>query len=281
MPDYVRTFELGTAVITVISIGDLRGNWAALLNISESEWPPRFVADFQNSLRIPIQCVYIQLPQTSILVDASIYDFPADFPFAIPDYQPPLGLLARLAEMKVAPDQIDHVIITHTHFDHYSGTTEERDGQYQPSFPNARHYVGLADWERDDIQHVLQDSNSEPSRTLSVLKRNGLLDLVTGNRTIGDEITILAAPGESPGHQIVRVRSGRQTLYCLGDLYHHPVEADYPECMSPWTDSAAMRASRRALTESALAENALLIATHIPTIGRLERAESGVIWRAV
>jgi hypothetical protein len=39
--------------------------------------------------------------------------------------------------------------------------------------------------------------------------------------------------------------------------------------------------SRSRLVETALAENALLVATHIETIGRLERTSAGEIWRAV
>jgi hypothetical protein len=67
-------------------------------------------------------------------------------------------------------------------------------------------------------------------------------------------------------------------MYCLGDLYHHVIEVDHPSWSVPWADRTAIAASRRALTDAALAENALLIATHIPGVGRLLPTASGVTW---
>ncbi len=89
---------------------------------------------------------------------------------------------------------------------------------------------------------------------------------------------ILPAPGETPGHQIVRVRSAGRTLYCLGDLYHHPVEVEQPTWAAHWNDRAAALASRQALVAAALAEDALLVATHIPGVGRLTKTDDGVQW---
>jgi glyoxylase-like metal-dependent hydrolase (beta-lactamase superfamily II) len=102
--------------------------------------------------------------------------------------------------------------------------------------------------------------------------------LVEGNCDLLPAVQILAMPGETAGHQIVRVHSEGQTLYCLGDLYRHPLEVEHPTWMVRWANRAANLASRSTLMKAALAENALLIAAHIPTIGRLERTASSVRW---
>ena len=102
-----------------------------------------------------------------------------------------------------------------------------------------------------------------------------------GVHELGGGAQILAAPGETPGHQIVRIHSQGQTLYCVGDLYHHSLEAEQPELMMRWASRESMLASRRALVERALAENALIVATHIPGIGRLRRSGDGIAWEAV
>ena len=277
MAEFLRTIQLGGASITVINTGDIQGDWA-FVGVTESNCPAPFVTRFREKFVVPVQCVLIQLRHTAILVDASFYDFPSDSPYFIPGYVPPPGLITRLLEIGVAPDQINHVVITHTHSDHYNALTQEHLGQHLPCFPNARHYIGRADWERDEIQQELQDGESLPSRTLGVLKAKDLLDLTTGNYAISDGLTIMAAPGETPGHQIVRVQSEGKTLYCLGDLYHHTIEVEYPELAAPWADMRAIGNSRRMLVESTLAENAFLIAAHIPTMGRLERIDSGVRW---
>jgi glyoxylase-like metal-dependent hydrolase (beta-lactamase superfamily II) len=278
MAESARTINLGAATITLINVGDIQLNLAQGYRLDKKDWPPDSAAFLGQPLKMPIQCILIQTPKTCVLVDASVYDFAPDSPFAISGYQPPPGLLVRLAEAGVKPDEIAHVVITHTHFDHFSGMTEKRDGSYQPCFPNARHYVGLADWSSADMEKALEDANSLASRTLAILHREGLLETVTGNRSLTPEIQILAAPGETPGHQIVRVSSEGQTFYALGDLYHHPIEVEHPELMSFWADATANGNSRQQLADAALAENALLAATHIPTIGRLKRTGTGVVW---
>src|SRR5207248_871050 len=202
-------------------------------------------------------------------------------PYAPPHYQPPPGLIDQLLEQNIRPEGITHLVITHAHFDHYAGVTTRRDGQAVPCFPHARCYLGKADWNNPETQEALQNPDSEDSRTFGVLQQLGLLELVDGDRELVPGVQIIAAPGESDGHQIVRIHSGGQTLYCLGDLYHHPVEVEQPSWMAQWANTDANLASRHSLTEAALAENALLIATHIPTIGRLARSETGVTWVAV
>ena len=108
----------------------------------------------------------------------------------------------------------------------------------------------------------------------------GLLELVDGNLDLTPEVRILAAPGESPGHQIVRVHSQGQTLYCLGDLFHHPVEVEQPAWMVKWADAYTNLTSRQWLIQAALQENALLVAAHMP-VGRVEGTLANPRWVAL
>jgi glyoxylase-like metal-dependent hydrolase (beta-lactamase superfamily II) len=108
-----------------------------------------------------------------------------------------------------------------------------------------------------------------------VLRQADLLELVSGRREIAPGITILPAPGETPGHQIVRVQSDGQTFYALGDLIHSEVEVEHPDWMVTWATAEPMLASRLRLLDDALAEHALLMAAHIGSLGRLERDGAG------
>lgn len=280
MTEYIRTTQLGAALVTVINVSESQFRLADMLDVPESEWASHYATLFAQQLRAPGQCIHIRTPETSVLVDASAHNPDPESPYTIPGYQPPPGLLDRLAELGLRPEEIAHVVITHAHFDHYNGTTVERDGRHEPCFPNARHYLGRADWERAEIQEALQDPNSLESRTLAVLQRQGLLELVEGNRDLRGGVQIIATPGESPGHQMVRIQSEGQALYCIGDLYHHTVEVEQPTWMASWADVETNLASRQALTEAALSDNALLVATHITGFGCLQCTASGLTWVA-
>jgi glyoxylase-like metal-dependent hydrolase (beta-lactamase superfamily II) len=113
------------------------------------------------------------------------------------------------------------------------------------------------------------------------LNEEGLLRPVDDETILNDDVRIIPMPGETPGHQIVRVASGGQTLHCVGDLYHHPLEVEAPSCRVEWADATTTTASRAWLVEAAVSEEALLIATHIAGFGRLQPTASGVAWKAV
>ncbi len=273
--EQIRQFQIGSAEISIITTGAVQVNFAQGMNI-----PPDVIAarpELQGMVPLPVQSLCVRLPETTLLVDPGVYD--PDSKWSIPDYQPPPPLLAQLAQIGVAVAEIEHVVITHAHFDHYNGTTIARDGNDVPTFPNARYYLGRKDWQQPHLQAARHKPDTLERRTLGVLYAAGVLELVDGQRDLGHGIHLLPAAGESPGHQIVRIQSDGETLYYLGDLYHHAVEFEQPTWMVNWADAARCVRSRKALVKGALAKNAYLVATHIVGIGRLD--STGTIWNKI
>ncbi len=281
---HTTAYPLGAATLTVVNVGDSLWTLADELALPEAERAAH--PDLFAPRPFPSQCVHIALPAlgTSVLVDASVYDFPPDVAQVPPGYTPPPGLLAALASRGIAADEVGHVVITHPHFDHINGLTrpaEDVPDRWIPCFPNVRHYLGARAWERPELQVALEDAQTLEARTLGVLHAAGLLELVpdTGEREIAPGVHIVPAPGETPGHQIVRIESEGMVAYCLGDLFHSTEEVARPEWMAAWADRAAMAASRHALLAAALAEHALLVAAHIPGAGRVAASGAGVSWQ--
>jgi glyoxylase-like metal-dependent hydrolase (beta-lactamase superfamily II) len=273
MNESVRSIQLGAATVTLIDVGELLFSLADWLPVPEHKRPP----DFARPIPFPTQCVHLALPGASILVDASRFD-PAESPHANPGYQPPPGLLDGLSAAGISPEAIEHVVITHAHRDHFNGITRQ-EGGYQPWFPNARHYLGRADWQA--AQAALGDPSSLESHTLGVLWQAGLLVPVDSQQELCEGVVLVPAPGETPGHQILRVSCDGQALLCIGDIYHHPLEVAHADWFPAWADTHELRATRQRLHADALASNALLIATHIAGVGRLARGPQGVGWVAI
>jgi glyoxylase-like metal-dependent hydrolase (beta-lactamase superfamily II) len=280
----IPILTVGSATVSIFNVGDVYLTLSEIMNVPESEWRPQYTGLLDQPMFAPSQCVHIALPDASVLVDAGDYQrsTPPTSPYAPPStYQPPPDLFAQLLMRGIQPEDITHLVITHAHFDHYAGITRESGGSYVPGFPNAKCFLNKADWEYPEMQEALHDPNSEDSRTFGILQQAGLLELVEGNFDLLPSLTLIAAPGESPGHQIVRLSSEGQVLYCLGDLYHHPVEVEHPTWMSVWDDVPSNTASRLALAKAALAEKARLIAAHIRGAGQLERTATDVRWVCV
>src|SRR5215471_16268431 len=144
MTEYTRTISLGSATITVINVGDILFRLAETISVPESEWRPRYGEIFEQTLTFPSQCVHIALPGVSMLVDAGDFalSFPPDSPYIRPGYQPPPDLIDQLREHCIYPGDLTHLIITHAHYDHYSGITTQSNRHYLPTFPNARCFLG-------------------------------------------------------------------------------------------------------------------------------------------
>ncbi|MGF1473593.1 MAG: hypothetical protein ACFB50_17870, partial [Rubrobacteraceae bacterium] len=137
---------------------------------------------------------------------------------------------------------------------------------------NARHYLGAADWWPEHFGDL-------EKRTLEVIYRRGLLQLVEGKADLGDGLTLLCAPGETPGHQILRVEAEDLVAYFTGDLYHHPLEFSETRNVR-WADQDAMRTSKEALVDGAAEDNALVYFSHIGVPYRVKRVHGRASWEA-
>lgn len=280
----MTTVRVGDARVTLLNAGDMRLVLANELEVPEELWRPQYADLFERPDVCPSLSVYIERQGVRALVDANDYraTMTPDSQYALPDYTPPPGIPAQLASLGAQPEDITHMVITHAHWDHYAGATSPTDGGYAPTYPQARYYLGAADWTEAETQTALQDATSLEARTLGVLHNYGVLHLVAGPTELGEGISILPAPGETPGHQIVRVHSQGETLYIVGDAFHHPIEVEHPDWMVGWADANVMLATRDWLLRDALAEHALLTAAHIASLGRIARADDGSLrWSAV
>jgi glyoxylase-like metal-dependent hydrolase (beta-lactamase superfamily II) len=260
-----------TSTVTLINTGDYLADLAEWFRVDASDHPD--VVALQQAQPIVVLALIVETAQGVVLIDAPLYDEEMK---PIPGATQPAPLVDQLAQAGIPAERVAHIIITHAHFDHFNGLTAEVDGEWRPRFPNAIHYLGEGDW--DVIQHKLWQADSLEGRTLGVIHQLGKLVLVSEEREIAPGVTILPAPGESPGHQIVRIEVDECVLYHMGDLIHHPIEIEHPEWACWWAERPQHDQSRNQLIERALAENALLVASHIHGVGRLRRAEGGLRW---
>jgi glyoxylase-like metal-dependent hydrolase (beta-lactamase superfamily II) len=274
----MQSFGVGDAKVSAINLGDFGFRLKDEDNVPESEWREHYSDVFENVKPYPSQCFLITIRDMAVLVDAGDYQRFAtlDPGYVIPNYRPPPRLFDQLRELGVQREDVNYVVITHSHVDHYAGVTLKRDSNdIVPTFPRALHLIGKQDFEASDMQKSLRDSTSIESETIGVLLKKGLIELVEEGRELSDEIEIIAAPGESPGHKIVKLASRDETLYCVGDLFHHGAEVENISWMAKWADVDKNLRSRENFIQSALKENALMAAAHMP-LGRLERRGSFV-----
>lgn len=233
---------------------------------------------------IPVQAFHLALPGRSVMVDTPRHD-PAGTPeaYLLPGYQAPPPLAVQLLARGIAPDDVTDVVLTHLHFDHYGALTRLEGGEPVPTFPHARHYLGRGDWPPDP-----EEAGPLVARTVAVIERRGLLTLTGagneaapdagGDIALGDGLSLVPAPGESPGHQLVRAQAGGDVVYLAGDLFHHSVELRGGGVDVRWADAERMAASKRMLAARAADEGARVYFSHITGAHRVARSCGGFKW---
>lgn len=272
--------RVGDARVAMLNAGDMRLQLSEELAVPEALWRPQYADLFEQPSTCPSLSIFIEHGDARVLVDANDYraTVTPGSEYALTNYTPPPTIPDQLAALGVQPADITHVVITHAHWDHYAGATSPTANGYEPAYPQATYYLGAADWTADEMQTALRDETSLEARTLGVVRSRGMLHPVEAREPIAEGIEILPAPGETPGHQIVRVHSAGETLYVVGDLFHHAIEVAHPDWMVGWADAETMRATRQWLLRDALAKGALLIAAHIANPGRIERDGDRLGW---
>jgi glyoxylase-like metal-dependent hydrolase (beta-lactamase superfamily II) len=268
-------FRMGEATCTVLDSGLLTFDMAAGFGLPEAAWRERYTHYFDHILHLPMQHLLVQMPETTLLVDAGSYEIAPDSPMRVPNYTPPPSIPTQLRELGVDPAAVQHILITHLHLDHYNGLTEGHSDPVAAQrdldlcFPKATVYVGAGDWARTEMQTAVQTPGSEEYATLGRAARAGQLRTVDAPLTVAPGLTLYPLPGETPGHLGLRLESGGQVLAAIGDLYHHVVEVGQPEWHVTWADHASLVDSRARFVADVRRSQPWIMASHIPGVGRL------------
>jgi glyoxylase-like metal-dependent hydrolase (beta-lactamase superfamily II) len=274
--------RLGAARVAVINEGF--GRWPlerGLDGVPPSEWGGLVEADAEQHIRLDFNVVHIALPGASILLDTGFGENDPTIPgrplVGVRDMRITGTIEDGLAALGVAPADITHVLISHMHGDHILGATRTVDGRLVPTYPNARYSIMAEEWRAAPEHHQRADLIVPRKEALLAA---GVVDLVAGEREVVPGVALIPAPGESPGHAIVRLATDAGIVYYLGDLFHQPAEFQRLDWMPRFRDRAALIASRERLLPRFVAEQALLIVAHhrFPAVGRVERAGSAYRW---
>src|SRR5262249_57061776 len=121
------------------------------------------------------------------------------------------------------PDEIDLVMCTHLHHDHVGWNTQQKDGKWVPTFPNARYVFSKPDV--DYFSQIDADPKEGPAElgtfracVVPILEYANA-DMISGRpHRLNDFIEIDSAPGHSPGHVFFKLESKREHAAFFVDL---------------------------------------------------------------
>ena len=240
-------------------------------NLSKLPWlKPHFVSN-EDNLILNIQMLIIETPDHKMVVDTCIGN---DKNLNMPDWSNlQLPFLEDLKKLGHDPESIDTVICTHLHVDHVGWNTRKINGNWEPTFPNARYLVVKEEY--DFWRNLEEDPFGDVfGESVKPIFDAGLADLVESNHNVGGGVSFESTPGHTPGHVSVRISSNDEEAVITGDMMHHPCQIGRPEWVTPFdADNDAAVVTRKAFLERYADKPILVLGTHFanPVGGRIVR----------
>ena len=190
------------------------------------------------------------------------------------------NLLPSLEAVGVSPADVGRVVLTHWHGDHVNGVSA--DGSL--NFPNAAHHFPKLDWEFLQAQAGSDERIQGSLDKLIPADEAGVLELYEGDAELTPLLRSVAAPGHTPGHHALLLRSGEASLLLTADTANHPVVAlAHPEWSFGFdADAAQATETRRQLFGRAADEGLQVFAYHFafPGFGYVVRDGEGFSFTA-
>jgi glyoxylase-like metal-dependent hydrolase (beta-lactamase superfamily II) len=160
------------------------------------------------------------------------------------------------------------------------------DGEWQPTFPNAKYYFIREEYEywRSEAEVQASESRYSPwaqsmidgtavyADSIKPIADAGLISFVTNDAVISPEIKLMPTVGHTPGHASVVIESGGERAVVTGDLFHFPCQIARPDWSASLDhDQEASAVTRRTFLSELADTQTLVLGTHFahPTAGHI------------
>jgi glyoxylase-like metal-dependent hydrolase (beta-lactamase superfamily II) len=220
----------------------------------------------------PYAYLYVSAGKHKILVDMGTGDL-----------APTTGrLLQSMHEAGLTPEGIDAVFITHAHPDHVGGALNDVG---EPNYPNANYFICKAEWDFwfSEGAMVLSGkwSTDLARQKLAPLKEKMVLLEQEGEVLPG--VTVLFAPGHTPGHMVVSFASHGERLLYIGDTVVHPLHLEHPDWLPIYDVLPELAAaSKHRIFDLAASTGSWVLGQHFPpfpNLGHVVKKQIGWEWR--
>jgi glyoxylase-like metal-dependent hydrolase (beta-lactamase superfamily II) len=249
-----------TKVVELETVGSTRFILPLATNeeIRKLPWLIPHFATEEGRLKMSIHSLVVETPSRRIVVDTGLGNDKEGR--SVPSWNNRKGpFLETLAQAGFPPDSIDTVLCTHLHVDHVGWNTKLVDGQWVPTFANARYVFGRTEYEH------WRDHSGGPSQiavfndSVKPIMDAGKAELIASDHRLCEEIAMIPTPGHSPGHMSIYITSDGEEGLLTGDVAHHPCQMAHLNWSSTAdSDGVQSTATRRQLF-SRFADTATLV----------------------
>lgn len=248
---------------------------------------PRYIDPKTIEVILCIQSYVIKTSHHTILVDTCVGNHKSR-PARPSWHMQNSPFIEELASVGVHPEEVDFVLCTHLHVDHVGWNTKLLDGRWVPTFPNAKYIFSRNEFEVWAARYEKGETVPVPlvyEDSVLPIVEAGQAIIVEDTHQIDDGMWLEPAPGHTPGHVMLNLKSGEETALMSGDVIHHPLQLIRPEWSSRACEDPHLSAvSRTKMLERVADTNTLLCPAHFgsPTMGHvISHATDGFRYRLI
>jgi glyoxylase-like metal-dependent hydrolase (beta-lactamase superfamily II) len=275
----VYAFKVGDIKVTLVSDGGFPMDLGGIMpKVAPAEIDQALADSFRAKGPLPahVNTLLIQTGTQNVLVDVGAGGM----------FGPTAGkTLTHLARTGVKPADINTIVITHMHGDHF-GLLLDAAGF---PFPNAQvvvHDTEASFWPTAkslDASMIPAEGQKQmidgANAALGIIKKDNRLVVATGEKEVAPGVTLVPAPGHTPGHACVQVASGSQSLLYLADVVHAPaVQFAHPQWQVLFdADNVKAVETRVQILDRVVANKTMVSGSHLPfpALGHIEKRGTG------
>jgi methylmalonyl-CoA epimerase len=262
----VRRFALGDLQLTMLHDGPFRLDGGAMFGVVPRPlWEKVAPPDDRNRIQLAMRPLLVEASWGRMLIDCGAGDKMDAKQRDIYALDRRTTLDDALGEAGLSADDIDMVLATHLHFDHFGGATMRAGDRIVPRFANARYLIRAAEWE--DATHPHERNRASYLQDDFVpLKAAGVVSFYDADGPVRPGVEVIRTGGHTGQHQIVFVRSGAATAVFTADLIPTTAHVHDPWIMGYDLFPMETLAFKRRFIREAIAREYLICFEHDPLV---------------
>ena len=222
----IRKVKIGRIEVTSLFDGWLSLDGGAMFGIVPRVlWEKKNLPDAMNRVKLALRPLLVRTPEHTLVIETGVGDALSARQMQMYAVERGPSLDEQVRAQGVDPASVEHVVLTHLHWDHSGGACRRVDAHYAPTFPQGSYWIKRSEWKIAVKPDNLQQASYVPA---TLLPLRGQLKMVTRDRQIVPGIRMEATGGHTEHHSVIWIEDEGESGCFMGDILETTAHVPLP-----------------------------------------------------